>query len=206
MASPTATPAAVSATVTTAAKILAGALVTAAGGIVLRGIVMRGEVLGRGSVGMRLAFLSRFGVLLILGNGLRRVVMFLELLAFRGGPFVVGSMLLIHRMGLVLVELLVVRFFVMFSGPGQRFTRKHFDRRTIRGRQSRHGGLRLLVRMPVIVVLEVFENIADVQEGVAVEANVHEGGLHAGEDAGDFTFVDAADEREFFFPLDVDFD
>src|SRR5713101_3506320 len=68
MASPTATPAAVSATVTTAAKILAGTLVTAAGGIVLRGIVMRGEVLGRGSVGMRLAFLSRFGVLLILGN------------------------------------------------------------------------------------------------------------------------------------------
>jgi hypothetical protein len=60
--------------------------------------------------------------------------------------------------------------------------------------------------MPVIVVLEVFENVADVQEGVAVETNVHEGGLHAGEDAGDFSFVDAADEREFFFPLDVNFD
>jgi len=67
-------------------------------------------------------------------------------------------------------------------------------------------GLRLLVRMPVIVVLEVFENVADVQEGVAVEPNVHEGGLHAWEDAGDFSFVNAADEREFFFPLDVDFD
>jgi len=60
--------------------------------------------------------------------------------------------------------------------------------------------------MPVIVVLEVFENVADVQEGVAVETNVHEGGLHARKDAGDFSFVDAADEREFFFPLDVDFD
>jgi hypothetical protein len=60
--------------------------------------------------------------------------------------------------------------------------------------------------MPVIVVLEVFENVADVQEGVAVEPDVHEGGLHAWEDAGDFSFVDAADEREFFFSLDVDFD
>jgi len=66
--------------------------------------------------------------------------------------------------------------------------------------------LRLLVRMPVIVVLEVFENVADVQESVAVEADVHESGLHSGEDAGDFSFIDAADESEFFFALDVNFD
>jgi len=62
------------------------------------------------------------------------------------------------------------------------------------------------VRVPVIVVFEVFENVADVQEGVAIKANVHESGLHAGEDAGDFSFVDAADEGEFFFALDVNFD
>src|SRR5437016_1948875 len=102
--------------------------------------------------------------------------------------------------------LLAVRFFVMFSGPGQGFTGKQFYRRAIRGRRCRRGGLRLLVRMPRIVVLEVFENIADVEKRVAVETNVLESGLHAGEDAGDFSFVDAADEREFLFPLDVDFD
>ncbi len=77
---------------------------------------------------MRLAFLSRFGVRLFQGSGLHRVVMFLELLAFSGGRFVMGSVLLLHRMGFFLVELLVVRFFVMFSGPGQRFTWKHFHR------------------------------------------------------------------------------
>lgn len=64
----------------------------------------------------------------------------------------------------------------------------------------------LIVAMAVIVIFEVFENIADVQESVAVETDVHEGGLHAWEDSGDFSFVDATDEREFFFPLDVDFD
>ena len=66
--------------------------------------------------------------------------------------------------------------------------------------------MRLLVRMPVIVVLEVFENVADVEESVAIEANVHERGLHTGEDAGDSSFVNAADEGEFFFALDVNFD
>jgi len=64
----------------------------------------------------------------------------------------------------------------------------------------------LLVRTAGIIVFEVFETSLDVEKGVAVKTNVHEGGLHAGKDAGDFSFVDAADEREFFFPLDVDFD
>jgi hypothetical protein len=62
------------------------------------------------------------------------------------------------------------------------------------------------VRLDVIVVLEVFENVADVQKRVAVQADVHESGLHAWEDACDFSFVDAADERKFFFTLDVNFD
>ena len=62
------------------------------------------------------------------------------------------------------------------------------------------------VRVPVIVVLEIFENIADVKESIAIEADVDESGLHAGEDAGDSAFVDAADEGELFFALDVNFD
>ena len=58
----------------------------------------------------------------------------------------------------------------------------------------------------MVVVLQVFEDVADVQESIAVETNVHKGGLHAGKNAGDFSFVDASDESEFFFPLDVNFD
>jgi hypothetical protein len=38
----------------------------------------------------------------------------------------------------------------------------------------------VFVRLAVIVVLKVFENVADVEECVAIEANVHESGLHAG--------------------------
>jgi hypothetical protein len=60
--------------------------------------------------------------------------------------------------------------------------------------------------MSGVVLFEVFENVTDVQEGIAIETDVHKGGLHAGKDAGDFSFVDAANEGEFFFALDVNFD
>jgi len=141
---------------------------------------MRREVLGRGSIGIRLAFLRCFGVLVFHGRGLNRVVMFLEMFAFSGVRLIVGSMLLIPRVGFVLMELCMVSFLVTIACAGQGFTGKHFDRGTIRGGQRGHGCWRLLVRMPGIVVLEVFENVADIQEGVAVQTNVHEGGLHAG--------------------------
>jgi len=61
------------------------------------------------------------------------------------------------------------------------------------------------MRVVVIVILEIFENVADVQEGVAIQTNVHESRLHSRKDAGDFAFVDAADEGELFFALDVNF-
>ena len=93
---------------------------------------MRREVLGRGSVGIRLAFLSRFGVPVFRGSGLDRVVMFIEMFGFRGGRFIVRSVLLLSVMSFVLVELLVVRFFVVLAGPGQGFTGKQLDRGTIR--------------------------------------------------------------------------
>src|SRR5216684_254957 len=95
-ASPTAATATISASVTTAAIILPGAVVTAAGGIALRGIVMGREVLGRGSVGIRLAFFTRFGVLLFDGSGVFRFVMFLRMVAFGGVLFLVGSVRLVH--------------------------------------------------------------------------------------------------------------
>jgi len=65
---------------------------------------MRREVLGRGSVGIRLAFLSRFGVPVFCGSGLDRVVMFTEMFAFRGGRFIVRSVLLLRVMSFVLVN------------------------------------------------------------------------------------------------------
>ena len=64
----------------------------------------------------------------------------------------------------------------------------------------------IVVAMAVIVVFQIFENITDIEEGVAVEADIHESGLHARKDAGNSAFVDAADEGELFFALDVDFD
>ena len=45
----------------------------------------------------------------------------------------------------------------------------------------------------VIEFLDVFQEIADVQEGVAIEADFDEGRLHAGKHACDTAFVDAAD-------------
>jgi hypothetical protein len=57
-----------------------------------------------------------------------------------------------------------------------------------------------------IVILKIFENITNVEESVAIEADVNESGLHAGENAGDAALVDAANERELFFTLDVNLD
>ncbi len=45
----------------------------------------------------------------------------------------------------------------------------------------------------VVEVFDFLEEIADVEEGVAIEADVHKGRLHAGKHASDFSFVDAAD-------------
>ena len=86
---------------------------------------------------------------------------------------------------------------------GQRFARKldvfSGDRFCLR------DGRQLFVAMPMIIIFEIFENIADVQEGVAVQADIHECRLHTGQNAGNSAFIDAADKREFFFALDINF-
>jgi len=64
----------------------------------------------------------------------------------------------------------------------------------------------IIVTMAVIIVFQIFKNITDIEEGIAVEADIHESGLHARKDASDSAFVDATDEGELFFALDVDFD
>ncbi len=45
----------------------------------------------------------------------------------------------------------------------------------------------------VVVVFQVFKEVGDVQEGVAIEADIDEGRLHAGQHAGDAAPVDATD-------------
>jgi hypothetical protein len=60
--------------------------------------------------------------------------------------------------------------------------------------------------MAVVIVFKIFKDVADVEESIAVEADINESGLHAGEDAGDSAFIYTADEGELFFALDVNFD
>src|SRR5580704_6309604 len=96
--------------------------------------------------------------------------------------------------------------FVRRSSVAQRFARKQLDNVGRRGREGGSSGRCVGVRVAVIVVLQIFENIADVEKSIAIETDVNESGLHAGEDAGDSAFVDTADEGELFFALDVNFD
>ena len=110
--------------------------------------------------------------------------------------------------GFFAVSFVSVLFFMLVRGSGvaQRFTWKQFDN-VGRGRRKRRRSCGCVrVRVPVIVVFEIFENVADVEEGIAIEADVNERRLHAGEDASDSAFVDAANEGELFFALDVNFD
>ncbi len=53
-------------------------------------------------------------------------------------------------------------------------------------------------------VAGLFHEVRDVEEGVALQANVHEGGLHAGQDAGDSAVIDGAGEGVFVLALVVD--
>jgi len=82
--------AAIIATIAAAAIVLTGTIVTAAGRIVLRGIVVWRKVLRRGSIGIRLAFVTGVSVLVFRRSGRNRVgVVFLLLFACRGVRFLV---------------------------------------------------------------------------------------------------------------------
>jgi hypothetical protein len=83
------------------------------------------------------------------------------------------------RLTLVYVRLVQVQdLFAPACRHCQRFARQHFNRRH---NSTAHwsGAAHRRFSVPVIVVLEVFEYVADVQEGVPIQANVHESGLHA---------------------------
>ena len=233
MASTTAAPAAatasvsapitapITATITAATVVLAAAVGTAgrARRVVLSGIVVGRKILGSRSV--------RFGLALF--GGVMNVVMAFVVnfgdmsvgdFAYCNGLFDDSGLGVVRKgivFGRVVVRGIVPGFFnVGFvrvnilmpvgGGVSKCFAGKQFDnvgrRRRIRG----GGGGSIGMGVPVIVVFEIFENIADVEERIAIKADVNESGLHAGEDAGDSAFVDATDEGELFFALDVNFD
>jgi hypothetical protein len=98
---------------------------------------------------------------------------------------------------------------IVNAGGGQRFARQQFDRgRDVPAGDGRQGGVARDVSevVTMIVVFEVFEDIADVEERVAIQADVDKSRLHAREDASDFALVYAADECELFLTLNIDFD
>jgi hypothetical protein len=61
-------------------------------------------------------------------------------------------------------------------------------------------------RYDFVVFVVILEEVRDIQECIAIEANVHEGRLHAGKHACDAALMDTAGQRIFFFTLIVDFD
>ena len=59
--------------------------------------------------------------------------------------------------------------------------------------------------LELVELLERVDDVGDVEEAVALEAEVDEGGLHAGQDFRDPALVDVADDAALPFALDEDF-
>jgi hypothetical protein len=157
---------------------------------VLSGVVARREILRRRFIRIRL--------LLVVG------VSFIYAGSTGFGFFYVG-------MNFGMFEVGVAGFGGEFRGlrflrAAQRFAGKKFDYGSADVSGGSRGGRFVPVAMIVIVILKIFENVADVQKGITVESDIDESGLHTGKDASDSAFVDAADEGEFFFALDVNLD
>ena len=90
--------------------------------------------------------------------------------------------------------------FVIGIGAGLR--RGHNEAVGIR--QRRAGDFYIAEFAVFVLVLQV-EEVGDVEEGVALEADIHEGRLHAGQNARDAALVDGAGQSVFVFPLEIDF-
>jgi hypothetical protein len=215
MASAPAAPSATAA-ITAATVILAAAVAPAAGAlrIILRRIILRRKKLRRRSVGFGLAFFGMGGVRIVVRFGEMRVGNFFSSNLFdNAGLLVVREGIVMRRFVLegilgdfFAVGLVQRKDFLMHrGGVSQRLAGKQLDGARGSGRISRSSGRQVRMRMTVIVVFQIFENVADVEEGIAIEADIHECRLHAGENAGDFAFVNAADEGELFFTLDINF-
>jgi hypothetical protein len=96
--------------------------------------------------------------------------------------------------------------FLMLRATGvQGFAGQQFNRRRPRSVRLRRDCCRVM-RVSVVVIFQIFENVADVEESIAVEADLDKRRLHAREDSRDLAFVNASDECELFFALDVNLD
>ena len=184
---------------------------------------MRSEILWGGRVRFRLAFFEfvvrlevAVGVTALGANLVSRcddvpeVVMLVVIVMFVVVMFVLFAVRLVTSFGVSFAVLVLVVMFFAFvrfgsSALTNRLARQNLGRDR-RGNLCRTMAVRITVAMAVIVVLKIFENVADVQEGVAVETDIDEGGLHTGKDASDAAFVDTTDQRELFFALDINFD
>jgi hypothetical protein len=90
----------------------------------------------------------------------------------------------------------------------RRFARRggrRLDIERLEGRRCGSGGVEDLAALvlhflnfffsggyDVVEFFEIFEEVADVEEGVAIESDFDEGRLHAGQHARDTAFVDAS--------------
>jgi len=175
-----------------------GAIVADARRIAAGGVVAGCEILRCGGVRIRLTLvkIAAFGRLAF-GAGIAIVVLGCAVKFF--GRTVIAAVAMFFAR-------LVQRDRLFMDGArGQGFARQRFDESAARGRgDCGRGGIP--VGMAVIVVFEIFENVADVEERVAIQADVDESRLHARKDARYFSLVDAADKRELFFALNVDLD
>jgi hypothetical protein len=93
--------------------------------------------------------------------------------------------------------------FIGAVSAGKRLAWESLNQGSRRGNGRRW---RVTLTVVVIVVFKILEDVADVKESVAVQSDIHERRLHARENASNPSLVNAADQREFFFALDVDFD
>ncbi len=155
-----------------------------------------------GSVGFRLALIGVGRFALGMRGKVARLRVFVVLLRRVLG----GVVHAVKLPGLVFVAVVERDDFLVNAGDGADFAGQNVDGSAAGDGRANLSCRRVGVAVAMVVVVEVFEDVADIEESVAVEADVDESRLHAGKNAGDFTFVDAADEGELFFALDVDFD
>ena len=179
-----------------AAVVALRAIVADAGRIVARRVVTWREILWRGGVRLRLALVQ---VADFCGTAFHAGIAFV--LLRRSAEFFGRSVIV----AVLFARLIQRDRLFMNSARGERLARQRFDKGAARSRGNRGRGS-VSMRMAVIVVFEVFENVADLEECVAVQADVDERRLHARKNARYFSFIDAADKREFFFALNVNLD
>ena len=189
--------AALGATEVLAASIVAWSTIVARR-ILLRRVVVRSEILGCRCVRFRLAIFefvvgldfsfraTAIGAECVAGFDYVAdvVVLVIVVMFFVVVLVVFFALLVVMTFGVGFVMfVLVMMFFVLVRLGGvtlaDGFAGQNF-RDYGRGLLRRRLGVRIAMPMAVIVILEIFENVADVQEGVAVETDIDEGGLHTG--------------------------